>query len=93
MFWIRRNSNAWRGYKTSADLHVLSEHDTDLPAGCGNIFSFQSNFCHAIIPDVLSFFDVEVKPDQKNEDFIGFQSTELHFPSIIFQLYSRAHLI
>lgn len=60
-------------------------HDTDLPAGCGNIFSFQSNFCHAIIPVELSFFDVEVKPDQKSE--------ELHFPSVIFQLYSGAHLI
>lgn len=53
--------------------------------GVVTFFLSRETFVMQLYQSYYVFFDVEVKPDQKSE--------ELHFPSVIFQLYSGAHLI
>lgn len=53
--------------------------------GVVTFFLSRATFVMQLYQSYYVFFDVEVKPDQKSE--------ELHFPSVIFQLYSGAHLI
>lgn len=53
--------------------------------GVVTFFLSRATFVMQLYQSYNVFFDVEVKPDQKSE--------ELHFPSVIFQLYSGAHLI